>query len=397
MRRPRLAQSPPPGNLFAGIVRLTFFNPSGFAVIGGTPEAFLSSLSPLIALLIVGSALEALTAGWRMGVLYALSDLCVILGQPVLSHLLARSWNRERQWLRYATAMNWCLLALPLVASAFLFLVVFFAGAGPSPRSLAYGLIGALADLRVPAEHLPDPPRARSAVLACRAARRHCLRRDLPGAGRHPCAGQPGIAAAARRARHRDLTATAMTVFADLRRGLLGGARLAAGRAEGVLTMRLDPAGVRTSFLAVLICLPIFLFLHYVDWRQATPHAPLWQMLAVQFAAFAIGWAGFLLACHTILRAVGRDIRFQPMVAVWNWCNVVQHLLWLAATLPVMLHGGNIAIEFAALVTFGWQLWLEWFALRLVLDMSALATAGLVLLDVTIGLLIETVTASILG
>jgi hypothetical protein len=133
-----------PGPLMGGIVRLAMFNPAGFASIGNSREAFLSSLTPLIAFLIVGTTLESLGGGWRSGVGDGLQTLCILLGQPVVSNFYARWFKREEPWLRYATAMNWCQLAIPLVAIAFLIAALMLGGIAPSPRSLAIGLIGAI-------------------------------------------------------------------------------------------------------------------------------------------------------------------------------------------------------------------------------------------------------------
>jgi hypothetical protein len=135
---------PPPGSLAGGIARLAFFNATGFAAIGNTRQAFLSSLAPLVAFLLVGSGLEAFSAGWRLGLGEALQTLCILLGQPVASHFLAHWWKRDETWLRYATAMNWCQLVIPVIALAVTIVAVFAGGAGPSPRALAYGLLGAV-------------------------------------------------------------------------------------------------------------------------------------------------------------------------------------------------------------------------------------------------------------
>jgi hypothetical protein len=133
-----------PSALVGGIARLATFNPAGFASIGSSREAFLSSLTPLIAFLLVGCTLETIGGGWRAGLGDGLQTLCVLLGQPVISNLYARWFKRDAAWLRYATAMNWCQLAIPVVGVAFTLGAVVLGGIAPSPRALAYGLIGAI-------------------------------------------------------------------------------------------------------------------------------------------------------------------------------------------------------------------------------------------------------------
>ena len=140
MRRTTL----PPHNLVGGIARLASFNASGFAAVGNTSQAFLTSLAPLIAFLVVGTALKLLSGHWRLALADGLQTLCILLGQPVLSHALARHWQREPAWLRYAAAMNWCQLAIPVVAALFTMAIFLFGGASLPPRVLVWALVGAV-------------------------------------------------------------------------------------------------------------------------------------------------------------------------------------------------------------------------------------------------------------
>lgn len=134
----------PPGNLLAGLTRLVLFNRSGFAAIGSTTQAFLSSLAPLIAFVSVGTVLDVLGLGWRLGLGDGLQTLCVVLGQPVASNLFARLWRREDRWLRYATAMNWCQVAIPVLGAVFLAAAAVFGSASASPRTLVMAAFSAV-------------------------------------------------------------------------------------------------------------------------------------------------------------------------------------------------------------------------------------------------------------
>ncbi len=104
-----------PDRLIGGIARLVALNPAGFDAIEASVSGFLASLAPLLAFALVGSGAEIAMLGWRQGVGDGLQMLCVLLGQPVVSHFYAKLWGREAYWLRYATAMNWCQLALPML------------------------------------------------------------------------------------------------------------------------------------------------------------------------------------------------------------------------------------------------------------------------------------------
>ncbi len=110
MKPPRASRSEALSGVLRGISLLARGRREGFAQFAATPDAFLASLGPLIAFPLVGMALMLLS-GYGLA---ALDDffptLCAILAPPVLSHALARHWQRETAWLAYATAFNWCRL-----------------------------------------------------------------------------------------------------------------------------------------------------------------------------------------------------------------------------------------------------------------------------------------------
>jgi hypothetical protein len=103
-----------------GMARLARGRVDGLAQFGDTPHAFLASLAPLLAFPIVGAALMLTTDGPIRALATLFATVVAQVAPAVLSHALARAWGRERQWLRYATAFNWCQWALPLAAMALL-------------------------------------------------------------------------------------------------------------------------------------------------------------------------------------------------------------------------------------------------------------------------------------
>jgi hypothetical protein len=88
----------------------------GINFFGSSPQSYLSSLAPLVAFPLVG----AVTATFSDGIRQALTDLammmCALLTPAVVSYELARIWNREDAWVRFATAFNWCEWILPVLA-----------------------------------------------------------------------------------------------------------------------------------------------------------------------------------------------------------------------------------------------------------------------------------------
>ena len=115
-------QKPPlvkPGNAattLIGLARLARFNRAGFAAFGETREHFLTSLAPLVAFPVVGGLLMALRGDLITAATELSATLCALLAPAVVSERLARWWKRDGEWLRYATAFNWCQWAIPVAA-----------------------------------------------------------------------------------------------------------------------------------------------------------------------------------------------------------------------------------------------------------------------------------------
>ncbi len=136
----------PRGTLVRGILLLARGRAEGLEQFGYTPQAFLTSLAPLLAVPVAGYLLLALSGGGpHRGEAGALVDLlgtvCALLAPAVLSFELARRWGRQALWLRYATALNWTQWVLPLLTSVLLLGVYPLLAALVSPQ-IGLGLIG---------------------------------------------------------------------------------------------------------------------------------------------------------------------------------------------------------------------------------------------------------------
>ena len=134
MMRPSLKPRPGKPNILRGIVLLCRGRAAGFAELGAGPEAFLSSLAPLIAFPLVGCVLMMAQGKTEDGLADFLATLIALLAPPVISQAIARRWGREDQWFRFATALNWCQWALPLLAAVLMLAAGFMVQAGVSLR-----------------------------------------------------------------------------------------------------------------------------------------------------------------------------------------------------------------------------------------------------------------------
>jgi hypothetical protein len=106
-----------------GVVKLARGQAEGFRLFGSSPEAFLTSLAPLLAFPLVGGALLLVGGGGWPAIVNLLTTICAVLAPPVMSHFLAGVWGRQAQWLRFATAFNWCQWIIPVVGMVVIILM----------------------------------------------------------------------------------------------------------------------------------------------------------------------------------------------------------------------------------------------------------------------------------
>ena len=105
-----------PNVVLPALGRLMRGDRSAVMAFAGTPNAVLRSLVPLSALPVV-SALGPMSSGQlARGLAAACAGICSLLLPLIVTHLLARWWKVEPYWMRYATASNWCRLALAVIS-----------------------------------------------------------------------------------------------------------------------------------------------------------------------------------------------------------------------------------------------------------------------------------------
>jgi len=170
---------------------------------------------------------------------------------------------------------------------------------------------------------------------------------------------------------------------------------LARGRADGVQLVESDAAGAARSFWALAICLPAFVGLRLIAWTGSglPPHAL--HGFVLDLLSYTASWCGFAVLSHRLVGVMGLADRWSRFIALWNWCNVVQYTLLVAFSLPGLFGAPPLLDHAAQLFALGWALWLEWFGFRLTLGIGAVAAAGLVTLDVAIGVLLAGVSAAV--
>ena len=169
--------------------------------------------------------------------------------------------------------------------------------------------------------------------------------------------------------------------------GLRAALLLAGGRADGVVLMGGESpahqmARARHSFVALLLCLPLFLGLQLLEggeFGEATLRG---------LASVVLGWLGYAVLSQALAASLGRAVLWPRFLALWSWCNLVQYLLMAAAAVPGLLGAPGLVVQVAWVVALGWALWLQWSATRLALALSGWAAAMLVVADYALGVMV---------
>lgn len=131
-------------SVLVGILRIARGRADGIGCFGSGPQAFLSSLAPLIAFPLVGTLLAAFTEGPRRALTGLAMTLCALLTPAVVSYEIARIWKRTEAWSLFATAFNWCEWILPVLACLVMVPLTLALGAGMSETAASLVLVGCL-------------------------------------------------------------------------------------------------------------------------------------------------------------------------------------------------------------------------------------------------------------
>jgi hypothetical protein len=134
----------PRKSIIVGILRIARGRADGIGCFGSSPQAFLSSLAPLIAFPLVGAVLGLFTDGPRSALTGLAMTICALLTPAVVSYELARIWKRSDAWARFATAFNWCEWILPVLACLVMLPLSLAISAGMSETTASLVLVSCL-------------------------------------------------------------------------------------------------------------------------------------------------------------------------------------------------------------------------------------------------------------
>lgn len=184
-----------------------------------------------------------------------------------------------------------------------------------------------------------------------------------------------------------------MITAGDVFAGVFGAWRLARRDPTGLIWFDSSPRGFVNSFWAPALILPGFLVLRALD---GSFEEDLLRPLAVELIAYLIGCVAFPLAMSHISEGLERSHLYFRYIVAYNWSQVIQMAVILPVGLLIHLAPGpgmallNLAMTVVVLVY-------QAYVAHQALDVKPSAAGLLVLLDLSIGALVQMVAARLLG
>jgi hypothetical protein len=179
--------------------------------------------------------------------------------------------------------------------------------------------------------------------------------------------------------------------------GIYGAWRLACRDRGGIRLFDTSLDGFWKSFHAALFVAPGFMFLKLLSFSGLGAEFPLFRLLALQSIAYVIGWFAFPLVMIYVTDALDRWERYFDFIVAFNWSNVLQMALLVVVTvlttagvLPGAL--GMLATLIATLAI----IYYEWFIAVTALQITGGQAAGVVTVDIVIGILLNSIAAGML-
>jgi hypothetical protein len=176
-----------------------------------------------------------------------------------------------------------------------------------------------------------------------------------------------------------------MSVIGSVTAGIQGALLLARGRPDGVQLVDTDRTAAVRSFWAIPLCLPAVVCLKLLDWIASGVPSNVPVELGRYLMLFLVGWLLFVWVSHHIALVLNKQEHWPRFIAIWGYCSVVENTLVAIGGLPEALGAPSIVGQACQLVTFGWALWLEWYAIRLSLQVGGLTAGIMLVLDFSIG------------
>ncbi|WP_439577915.1 hypothetical protein [Elioraea sp.] len=180
----------------------------------------------------------------------------------------------------------------------------------------------------------------------------------------------------------------------DVAAGIASVSLLARGRAIGLELLDGSPYGAWRSFVAMFVAAPFFLALKLLSAPPMVAGADPVRLWLAEAIGYVVGWFALPLVMVAVARMLDRLDRWPLFVCAWNWTNLAQVMVFLAAALLAAALPRGLG-QLVTLVALGYVLWLQWFVARESLDIPGPRAIAVVGVDLVLGLFISGLTLSV--
>ena len=176
--------------------------------------------------------------------------------------------------------------------------------------------------------------------------------------------------------------------------GLSGAVRLVRLDTQALAYFGDTAADFWRSFLAAAAVAPLFLLYLVIRFFESETGGSFPTYLFAQMLAYAIAWLAFPLVMLYAAPVLQKEDRMVRYLVAYNWLSLIQNGVYL----PVVMLGitGTFAqglSNFLAMIALIWVLGMTLFVTRKALEVPFGMAAGIVVMDLLLGVLIEVLTS----
>ena len=176
--------------------------------------------------------------------------------------------------------------------------------------------------------------------------------------------------------------------------GLSGAVRLVKLDSQGFDYFGDTAADFWRSFLAATLVAPLFLLYLVIHYVGSNTDGSFLIYIAAEMLAYVIAWLAFPLVMLYLAPVLQKEDKAVRYLVAYNWLSVIQNGVYL----PVVMLGITGAFaqglsNFLTMIALMWVLGITLFVTRKALEVPLGTAAGIVVIDLLLGVLIEALTS----
>ncbi len=188
-----------------------------------------------------------------------------------------------------------------------------------------------------------------------------------------------------------------MINFQEISRSIFGAWMLARFDANGLLLFDNTVRAFWRSYVAAVLAIPAYIALVMMRTPEAMIKVGSLSALFIQSSGYVAGWFAMPFVMLYVCRIIDREEQFCRYFAAYNWAALLQITLMLAIT--ILGKSGVLPTPFASIlsiITIIAILIYQGFIARTALMIPGMGAFGMVLLDLMLGLVVESWTTKLL-